>query len=295
VETGLEDLDEVLSKLRVESKGLHDAVLVVHRRINLSKDLLDERGEGTKEVSLVGADNLLLNKTSENIKATEGLEHLKLTHETLDLISLLGILTTEFDATDQDALGGKRVKIGKAAGTHLHTVVTDGNCKTIKEETLGDILPGKVDSLASLTVNHVGEDLIMTFSLSDELLLNTVGHGDSSLGVVDASETNTSDTKRKIITREVGLGNILAVFTDTSLSVVLQNLLVAVLTVKGDDDSTSLETEVKVFLELLAVNEGVSNDVTFISAELLLEAFAHVGLKPLAYCSIRLLHLITLI
>jgi len=295
METGLEDLDEVLSKLRVESEGLHDAVLVVHRGIDLSEDLLDEGSKSTEKVGLVGADDLVFNKTVENIKATEGLEHLKLTHETLDLVILLGVLTAELDITDEDALGGERIDVGEAAGTHLHAVVTDGDCKTIKEVTLGDVLPGEVDGLAVLAINHVGEDLIMILSLLDELLLDVVGHGDSALGVVDAGETNTSHTERKVIAREVCLGDVLVVLTDTSLGVVLENLLITVLTIKGDDDSASLETEVKVLLELLAVNESVADDVALISRELLLEAFAHVGLEPLLHSFVSLFHFITLL
>jgi len=291
METGLEDLDEVLSKSRMEAEGLHDAVLVVHSGVDLSKDLLNEGSESTEEVSLVGADDLLLNKTSESVEATEGLEHFELTHEALDLIGLVGIVAKELDATNKDALSGKRIDIGEAAGTHLHAVVTEGDCKTIEEEALGDILPGKVDHLAVLAVNHFGEDLIMSLSLLDELLLNTVGHGNSALGVVDAGEVHTSDAKRKIIAREVSLGDVLAVLTDTSLSVVLEDLLIAVLTLKRDNNGTSLETEVKVLLKLLAVNESVSNNLTLLCRDFLLETLAHIGLKPLLHCCISLFHL----
>jgi len=288
VETGLEDLDEVLSKLRVEAEGLHDAVFVVHRGVDLSKDLLNEGSKSTKKISLVGADDLLFNKTGKTIEATEGLEHLEFTHETLDFIGLVSILTKKLDATNKDALSGKRIDVGKAAGTHLHTMVTDGNCKTIEEETLGDILPGKVDHLTIFAVDHFGEDFIMAFSILDELLLDTIRHGNGALGVVDAGEVDTSHTERKIITREVGLGDIFAVFTNASLSVVLKDLLIAVLTVKRNNNSTSLEAEVKVFLELLAVNESVSNNLTLLCRDFFLEAFAHVGLKPLLACCISL-------
>jgi hypothetical protein len=292
VETSLEDLDEVLSKLGVEAEGLHDAVLVVHGRIDLSEDLLDEGGQGTEEVGLVGADDLLLDKTSESVEATEGLEHLELTHEALDLFGLLGVLAEELDATNKDALGGKRIDISEAAGAHLHAVVTDGHSKTIEEEALGDVLPGKVDHLAVLGISHVGEDLIMSLSLLDEGLLDTVGHGNSALGVVDAGEVDAGHTERKVIAREVDLGDVLAVFTDTSLGVVLEDLLVAVLTVKRDNDGTSLETEVKVLLKLLAVNESVSNDLTLLGRDFLLEALAHVGLEPLLQTFVGLLHLV---
>jgi len=273
-----------------KAEGLHDAVLVVHGGIDLSEDLLDEGSESTEKVSLVGADDLLLDKTSEDVEATEGLEHLELTHEALDLVRLLGVVTAELDAADKDALGGKRVDVGEAAGTHLHAVVTDGHSKAVEEEALGDVLPGEVDGLAVLTVDHLGEDLVVALSLLDELLLDTVGHGDSALGVVDAGEVHTSHTEREVIAREVGLGDVLAVLTDASLGVVLEDLLIAVLALEGDNDGTGLEAEVKVLLKLLAVDEGVSNDLTLLGRNLLLEALAHVGLKPLLHCCISLLH-----
>jgi len=136
----------------------------------------------------------------------------------------------------------------------------------------------------------VSEDLIMTLSILDELLLDTIRHGDGTLGVVDAGEVDTSHTEREVIAREVDLGDVLAVLTDASLSVVLEDLLIAVLTVKRDDDGTSLETEVKVLLKLLAVNEGVADDVALIGSELLLEALAHVLLEPLIQTCVGLLH-----